>query len=161
MFSTVDSPGARFLRIYLITPDGQIAAMLPDELSSAAKELRALPTQSRLESLARKLSSGVWVSYSPVSATRYYNYLASLFLPEKRANYAFDPGMQLTSIVSQDTANVRFVQMLPRDKVAPPFAAQLTVTGVRAELWKYQFDSQRQLITAERALFVVVPRGGR
>lgn len=61
MFSTVDSPGSRFLRVALLTGGSRVLVPVPRELARAASEARTWPTEARLAALARPMVRGRWV----------------------------------------------------------------------------------------------------
>lgn len=61
MFSTVDKRQARFVRCTLLTPRGEARVQLPEHLTTYVERLRARPTQTRVESLARYLAGATWI----------------------------------------------------------------------------------------------------
>src|SRR5438552_13657048 len=63
MFSTVDTPSARFLRAYLLRGSEAIPVLIPRVLQPLAAEVRTLPRPRALTSLADKLAGGTWVPY--------------------------------------------------------------------------------------------------
>lgn len=62
MFSTVDSPELRFLRVRLITSSGAVPARIPQIASRIAQQMRSSPSRSRLERLASMLAAGRWIA---------------------------------------------------------------------------------------------------
>lgn len=68
MFSTVDSHGARFLRIYLITSDGRYPVEIPNSMKTLARKVRTVPTPTNLSRLANELAQATWVpfDYNPL-----------------------------------------------------------------------------------------------
>jgi len=66
MFSTVASEGARFLRCYLVSADGErVAVDVPRFLEKYETELRVAPSQPRLQELAERMGG---LKSSPVQA---------------------------------------------------------------------------------------------
>jgi len=61
MFSTVDSPEARTVRVYLETDDGALPTRVPSWLSSRRRYTRSLPTDFRIQGLAEELAAATWV----------------------------------------------------------------------------------------------------
>jgi len=61
MFSTVDSPGARSVRVYLETDDGELPTKLPSWLRHRRRFTRSLPADFRVRGLAVKLAAATWV----------------------------------------------------------------------------------------------------
>ncbi len=61
MFSTIDSTSARLLRLELRTDQGLVSVALPPAVRQPASELRAMPSQARLEALAHRLAALRWI----------------------------------------------------------------------------------------------------
>ena len=61
MFSTVDSPGARTIRVYLETDDGEIPTKLPTWRKKYRNYTRSFPTDFRVHRLAVDLAAATWV----------------------------------------------------------------------------------------------------
>ena len=62
MFSTVDSPEARFFRIYLMVDGIEAPVKMPNHLSQLAYKVRTIPTISNLELLAQRLVKSTWIT---------------------------------------------------------------------------------------------------
>src|SRR3954468_3284928 len=60
MFSTVDDESARFVRCWLVTDDGELPLAIPPAAAKQVAELRAAPTQTKLDELARRLARQSW-----------------------------------------------------------------------------------------------------
>ncbi len=61
MFSTVDSPGGRTVRVYLETDDGDLPTKAPSWLSRRRKYARSFPAEFRVRSLAADMAAATWV----------------------------------------------------------------------------------------------------
>jgi hypothetical protein len=61
MFSTVDSPGTRLLRVQLRSDLGTTPVAVPPWLTDLATEARAAPSEERLARLADELAGELWV----------------------------------------------------------------------------------------------------
>jgi hypothetical protein len=61
MFSTIDSPASRIVRIELDTDVGPVPVAVPSALRDLAGEVRTAPSQGRLEHLARAMAAQWWV----------------------------------------------------------------------------------------------------
>lgn len=72
MFSTVDSPGARVLRLHLETDLGTVPVPVAPELAELAVVARTLPTRERLEALARRMTEIAWVPQRLEAPSRRY-----------------------------------------------------------------------------------------
>lgn len=136
MFSTVDSPGARYLKIYLVSDDGEVAVRLPPRLSRLRRIIRTLPTQENLDLLARALNEETWVE-AP------YPYL----FHSAQAN-----GWQQHDVLPGAThrlaAEARIRNKLPQE---PEFPAEFHVAydSIRVELWKYHYESENATVRAK------------
>src|SRR4051812_37163958 len=62
MFSTIDSPATRQLRIELQTEDGDTPVAVPPGFNGQAEEVRAAPSAGRMRALARDLAGLLWVA---------------------------------------------------------------------------------------------------
>lgn len=72
MFSTVDSPGVRFLRIVLETDRGAIRVAVPARFQAEAAQLREAPNEKSLAVFVRQLSAGIWVPNEAISPEASY-----------------------------------------------------------------------------------------
>jgi hypothetical protein len=61
MFSSTDSPEARFLRLSLVLPDRAMAVALPARFAELGRRARALPSQAGLQELAESVATLSWV----------------------------------------------------------------------------------------------------
>jgi hypothetical protein len=61
MFSTVDSPGARSMRVYLETDDGELPTKVPSWLRDRWRYARSFPTDFRIRALADEMAAATWV----------------------------------------------------------------------------------------------------
>ena len=138
MFSTVDSPDSRFLRVYLVMSDGKVAVTVPADLSRAYERLQAMPSQEKLDDLARKLAARTWVPHN-------YNDLAATpdcALPQ--VCYQSRPGCS-----SPLPPAYRVVG--PKEP-APSHRERVAFSAVHVELWKSRFDLGRHRLIAFRLL---------
>jgi len=138
MFSTVDSPSARFLRIILDTPSGSVRVSMPDDLRDEAMNLRTLPRLDVINEIARDLASRRW---TPVVRTT----------PEQA--YLAVAAPAALSRATTEYSGVR--AFAPDEPIAGPL---IPVNGVRVELWRYRFERDRGLLSAERLLHAEVRR---
>ena len=127
MFSTVDSGGARFLRIYLTSQDQETAVPLPrsDAYSRLEDEIQRFPRQRLLNQLTAKLATETWVpdNHNPFNTEPTTE--DNLDQPTYRAAYEGEP-------VNQP------------DKIP--------VEAIRVEVWRYRFDSQTGMLQAQKWL---------
>jgi hypothetical protein len=154
MFSTVDSPAARFLRITLLTDDGGIRALNPSELRTLELQLRTMPTRSRATELADKLAAGTWTRLSMESAQQRYETLlwgegAESTAAVSRAGAAStrDNRPQAHSIVELD-----FLRMIEAEEIVTRPEMLVAIAGARVEVFKYSFDRRSRALTSHPVL---------
>jgi hypothetical protein len=144
MFSTVDSPGARFLRIALITPKGTIPVPLPKELAPLAAQEKTWPTDSRLRQIAQRLSAGTWTPVVLRSASGEYRNLLARHQDPAVTDRPDDAVIFFNILRMQSTGD-------PPSPYGVPFSA------VRVELWKAEFDSPSRQYAARKLYAITVP----
>ena len=135
MFSTVDSPRARFLKIYLVSENGEVAVRPPPRLSRLQRKVRTKPTQDNLDLLARTLGKETWVR-AP---------FPNLFYSAQT-----NGGQQQTDIPGASLEiDTEFLtrSKLPRE---PEFPAEFLVAyeSIRVELWKYHYETENSTVRA-------------
>jgi hypothetical protein len=164
MFSTVDAPSARFLRVYLITGGHETPVLLPDHLRPLAAEIRTMPRAHRLKALARKVASGIWVPYRLSPAVHHYRRLLT----------SVDDNLTGPSTDAWSSANsgnagqpgdphevsfdrITFLRMLAEREPIP--VNFVLFQQVRVELWRYRYVLPGGRLTARCEASVLVPRG--
>lgn len=153
MFSTVDSPGARFLRIRLLTAEGEIPVQVPDDWRERVRELRTTGSQALAEELAEALARGAWVKLRVASAVQYYRHLLQRSaIPDLQQEFTTE--LRLNAPSRTDEHELDFVRMLRNDESPGPSDTVLAVSGVRVELWKYTFDRTTTMLVANRTFDV-------
>jgi hypothetical protein len=159
MFSTVDSQGARFLRIYLVTPNGRTAVEVPSDLQPTARSVRTFPRAEELAQLADQLAQATWVPYTynpfTLDAGRGLTRMAGQV--DDLAGSAVAPAVHpqqpvddppLTWAGQEDRPLFRTLQ--PGE---PALAGQaIQVSSVQVELWRFRFDAQAHRLKAEKLL---------
>jgi hypothetical protein len=164
MFSTVDAPSARFLRVYLITGGREIPVLLPDQLRPLAAEIKTMPRARRLRDLACKVASGTWVPYRLSPAVHHYRHLLSSVdgnLPGSWSDGWSDTntGSAGQLSIAQDISfeRITFLRMLADREPIP--GNVVLFQRVRVELWRYRYLLSESRLTARREASVLVPRG--
>lgn len=160
MFSTVDSPGARFLRVYIVTPQGDIPVMIPDNLRDQETELRTLATQQLADEFAGALAQGTWVKLRMASAVPYYLLLWKLYGQDRsqdRLTADLDTNSQRgDDVITFDKFN--FVRMLKPNEPLDASDTKIDVDRIRVELWKYAFDKGSGSLRAQKHLQATLAR---
>lgn len=157
MFSTIDSPGARVLRAYLIHAEERTPVMIPAGLRDLERATRTLPSRARVETLARRLAEGAWVPYRLIPAGEHYRELRRRYLRERGEHAAAGrPELRPDSYSLGNAAyvdlvfeNLGFLRMAEVDEEvsdAVPFER------VEVELWRLRLDRDHELLVAERLL---------
>jgi hypothetical protein len=147
MFSTVDSPSARFLRVYLMSDSGEVPVLIPSEARELAQKVRVLPSKQRLEELTDTLRNGTWVHLTVVSASQHYHDLLRA-AGEEYQDSADDIQFQAQDGPARiDFEEMKLVRMLGKDE-GPSDDEPLVVTGARVEVWRYFFDRQALVLRA-------------
>ncbi len=160
MFSTVDSPSARFLRIYLKSDEGEVPVLVPDEVRELSHKVRVMPSQRRLAELADTLRNGTWVHLSVVSATQHYHDLLRAAGGEYQDS-ADDIQVQTQPGPARiDFEGMKLVRMLGEDE-GPSDDKPLVVTGARVEVWRYVFDREGLVLRARKIAEHASPGDGR
>jgi hypothetical protein len=139
MFSTVDAPHARFVRIILETPDGEKRVPVPDTWREEAAVLRAVPTQARADQLAGALVDETWVAETWIPAEVGY-------AQRLRAS-----GIDAAPAVAEE--RIRDLSILglyrPLSEGETSTGLSVAVEGIRVEVWRYHFNGKTLRLEAE------------
>src|SRR5262245_4992782 len=124
MFSTVDSLGARFVKIYVQTSDGAVATSVGALHTKLLRRLVAAPTEREARLLANDLVRGEWVD---VESGKEAQKAGSVDLP-------------------------RIVRLVTPDEPRQPKSPHVECAAVRVEVWKYRFAPDVNELHAEKIL---------
>jgi len=138
MFSTVDTRGARFLRLFLVRQGGEnrIPIETPEPLQKLARELQAAPDAARFERFAQRLATFQWLD------RRQRQRRLSLGTQEISSNPLEPLGRapQPSELLA-----------LPSGGQVPENESVLSgYDAVSIELWRYVFDAGRCQLVASR-----------
>jgi hypothetical protein len=157
MFSTVDDESARFLRCYLVTDDGDLPLRVPPAASKAVAELRAAPTQARLDDLARRLAGQAWHwqgerQMREAAAIRERGGVSI----SAAALHRSPPGASVLgeSSTAADRAAGN-IEPIPRDE---PQANAIPFHSIRIECLRYRYGAADRTLRAVPILHVSAPR---
>ena len=145
MFSTVDSPSARFLRCYISLPEGEVPAPIPSGNDRAILRLRAMPSNHALREAAKDIARRPWVPYE--YEKREPGEL-NCKPPLPAVCYAAPPGCPQSS-------KPRYRALLDEEPPPPP-SVIIPVSAVRLELWRYRFDIATKRMVSERLMLARV-----
>jgi hypothetical protein len=162
MFSTVDSPDARFLRIYLVNGHEETAVLLPDNLKKLGREVQTIPSAALASDLARRLANGTWAPYRMTDPVRHYQNtqsdretLGGLVGPSDAATPNSSNAADIVKTLPD--GQVVFPKLLRmREKGAPLSKGEEAVAfqRVRVEVWRYSLDVGSSQLKASKYLEV-------
>ncbi len=155
MFSTVDSPEARFLRITLITHDGDVPALPPGDLGRTVAQLRTAPTDGMLRAVAERIASGNWVPLEFASAARRYSELLRARPDAAALTREVGPPAEDEGVIRFPAH--RLVRMLEPSETRDP-AALVAFEGIRVEVWRYSLRRDHPALVAERLRSLTLAR---
>ncbi|MEM7050137.1 MAG: hypothetical protein AAF604_10770 [Acidobacteriota bacterium] len=151
MFCTVDSPGARYVRTFIVTEDGlDLEVPIPGLASSAIRRLQVIPSQPLLEKVAEATATSqwLWADYDPIARLSESSIAGADTLPPRAGT--FDPsGIAKESLRPIDQPRVRLLQS---GEPEPPEEAFLGLRSARAELWRMTFEGDTHTLRSERWL---------
>ncbi|HSD47425.1 MAG TPA: hypothetical protein VLB87_12435 [Pyrinomonadaceae bacterium] len=159
MFSTVDSPDARFLRIYLLNGNEETAVLLPDHLKTLGRELQTIPSEALASELARRLAHGTWTPYRMTDPVRHYqntrnddDSLSGLAGPSDAAPTSGNPSDVVKTLPDGQVIFPKLLRM--REKGAPGSKGEEAVAfqRVRVEVWRYSLDVGASQLKAAKFL---------
>jgi hypothetical protein len=170
MFSTVDSPDARFLRIYLVNGAEEIPVLVPDSLKTLARKTQTVPSPALLSELAERIARGTWEPYRlthPVQSFQAVRSKNGADAADSLAGLADSPtqadyyGLQLppeSGKCSPDGQLIftKLLRMREKREPAPPTGEAVEFQQVRAELWRYRFEVGASQLKADKYLEVTV-----
>src|SRR5687768_5793443 len=147
MFSTVDSPDARFLRIYLVNGNEETAVLLPDHLKKLGREVQTIPSAALASDLARRLADGTWTPYRMTDPVRHYQNtqsdsetLGGLAGPSDAVPNNRNSAEVVKTLPDGQIVFPKLLRM--REKGAPASKGEEAVAfqRVRVEVWRYSLD---------------------
>jgi hypothetical protein len=138
MFSTVDSPGVRFLRIVLQTDRGVVRVAVPARFQREAAQLREAPNEKSLSVLVKQLGAGTWVPNEAISPEA--SYAAMMASVSSRSGH-----------VAPHSAETRsgYRMLGPGESPREP---HLDVQVVCAEVWRYRVERGTTRVVADRLM---------
>ena len=168
MFSTVDSPDARFLRIYLINGTEETSILLPDSLKMLGREVQTIPSVSLASRLAQQLAQGTWAPYRMTDPVRRYQKGQTRGDGIDSETFYGVAGPSDATRNNNSSADV--VQTLPNGQIVFPKLLRMNEKGmplikpaeavafqrVRVEVWKYTLDVGSSQLKATKHLEVTV-----
>jgi hypothetical protein len=133
MFSTVDSEAARFVRAFAITGEGELPLAIPQHLEKTIAELRAAPTEAKLDAVAGRLAAMHWRRPDERMVRAARRSSPEVVLPERLP----------LPVIGLD----RSLEAIPSSE--PPDHA-LHVSAVRVECWRLRLESTTSTLHGEK-----------
>lgn len=158
MFSTVDAPSARFVRIYLLTDNGEIPVMLPEGLRRTGLAYRTFPVESDGHSLAHSIAEKSWVYVRMENAVEYYRQLRRSQQIGDASELDSESDSLQPDISQFDFKAFKFVRPVEHDEQLSEQDELVNFNSIRLELWKYQFDRAKQQLYASMHQTYVVDK---
>ena len=155
MFSTVDSPDARFLRIYLINDNEETAVILPDSLKTLGREVQTIPSSALLSELGQRMAQARWAPYRLTDPVRQYQNAQS----HDDSLSGLAPPDDHSAAKTLSDGQIVFPKLLRmEEKGAPRIKAEEAVAfqRVRVEVWKYTLDPDSSQLKAAKFLETTV-----
>jgi hypothetical protein len=140
MFSTVDSPSVRFLRIALQTDRGAVYVEVPPRFQREAMRLREAPDERSLHALAEKLAAGKWIPDEAISAEASYALMMQAISSRG--------GVLPLRAVARGGETVYRMLSPGESSREPP----LNVGAVCIDVWRYRVEQQTTLLVANRLM---------
>jgi hypothetical protein len=133
MFSTVDSEAARFVRAFAITCEGELPLAIPQHLDKTIAELRAAPTEAKLDAVASRLAAIRWRRPDERMVREAQRWSPQPASPERLPLPVLGLDRSLEAIPSSE----------------PPDHA-LRVSTVRVECWRLRLESTTSTLHGEK-----------
>lgn len=144
MFSTVDAPGSRMVRAYLLTNKGP-ALIIEPQFSEPKQLIYTQPTERRLEVAARHLAAQEWRVFGEASYDELEPYLPDLLQRYLRYHrFRLDSQDEDGREVYPGRIAFRPRQIMPRSP-----ADEVEVEGVRLEVWRPVFAKEANALSWE------------
>lgn len=149
MFSTLDRPGARLLRVWLITPEGEALVASPPEYDVQKLRLIHMPNTALLDDVARQTARYEWLVYT-------YDQLAAMNDLSKEMRRQILRNAARQRVASEADSSAPPLPVYPAAVAFPasqqwmkPGGVAAEVTGVRVEVWRVLYDPDRRESRAE------------
>jgi hypothetical protein len=161
MFSTVDSPDARFLRIYLVNGSEETAVLLPDNLKMLGRELQTIPSEALASDLAQRLARGTWTPYRMTDPVRHYQNtrtasdtetLGGLTGPADTTSPSGNPTDAIKTLPDGQVVFPKLLRMREKGSPASKGEEAVAFQRVRVEVWKYKLDVGASQLKAAKFL---------
>lgn len=138
MFSTVEGPGSRQVRIVLDTTRGEYIVDIPESLKDLQAAARTMPTDANLKKLAEVMLAEKWVGAVPTtndSLGRFMTNATSMGFEN------IDEEMQFAKVANGDLTE-----------------QTLDVRSANVDLWQSSFNSNREAFTTKHVKSISITK---
>jgi len=161
MFSTVDSPGARYVRAFLVTDTGEeLEVPTPTLAALAIERVRVIPEAAPLGDIAELIvqTRWVWADYDPIARLTGDGVASAGAAARDAATTAvdgLDPDALSDRLRFTRPADQPRLRPLAGGEPEPPPGALVAVDAARVELWRMTFDGDTNRLRTSRLLWAV------
>ncbi len=149
MFSTFDSPGARTLRLLVLTPEGEAIVAFP-ELNVLKERLLNFPNDGVLRELAEQAAAEKWVLYPHDTILEMKRDLPEEFRRQlSRAESARQNALAEDSTAVLPDPHPDYLAFTATKRPISYQGIEADVIGVRAEVWRLVFDADTRTFSGE------------
>ncbi len=149
MFSTVDVPGARALRAYVLTDRGEALVVEP-RFGVKTRLVYTQPTQARLEAAARTVAAQDWRVYDASTYRTVWPSLPDFLQHYFRTSEAWQAAWADSASVDASGLYPSHLAFDPRRAPYNGLPTDAEVEGARVEVWRPVFDPDAELLRWER-----------
>ncbi len=139
MFSTVDVPGGRALRAYVLTDHGEALIVEPD-FGETTRLVYTQPTRSRLDAAARHLAGQDWRVYEPASYQTIWPSLPDFLQRYFQGSEAWQAAWNESAAGSTQGLYPAHLAFDPRRSPHSGLPADAEIEGARVEVWRPFYD---------------------
>jgi len=156
MFSTVDAPSARFLRVSVHAEQWDQRIVIPRELTRLAQQARTAASGLLLDELASRILNMRWVGYRMSSAMRRYrtgldtssSSSPTRDLAERTALVSHLEAALLAKDSELDLGRYGFLRPLETGERITNGGDVIVPERVSVELWRYRYDGKSGALRA-------------
>jgi hypothetical protein len=151
MFSTADTPFARFLRVRLVVDGRELPVAIPSSLKDAAQAVRVLPTQERLDALSTALARGEWIRDDATlldDAGREQLVAQLVGANKDRLDATVEEIERIFRARMSRARGATSLRMIDRRDAVPATVPRVLPAEVSVELWRYRFDAGARRLLA-------------
>jgi hypothetical protein len=152
MFSTVDDESARFVRCYSVTDSGKLPLPIPPAADKTIAELRAAPTQAKLDELARRLAEQDWRWQDERQLREVHAIREHAGVAISAAVFRSNSQHPRTDSAACSEHRLEPIPLGEHDENAVPFHE------VQVECLRYRYDTAGQMLRAESMLSATAKR---